>query len=303
MRDCFCIDKDKLCQLGYYSIPGSKGNKGESGAGIETKGKYKTLDEFLKEHPTGNEGDTYIAGGVLYCWDSKDNAWQNVGDISGDKGDIGIKGAVGDTGSVGEKGVKGDTGDAGEKGDTGDTGLDGAWGLKGATGDMGPTGDKGPLGDKGPTGDVGDIGIKGLSGIKGATGDVGMQITCESFIVSSTEQNTNIEANSIPYFYNTFHYGDHILHDVNSEFFTLKANHRYYIKVFVSGLAETINPIKGSLYLDNTKVASLESANSSGFCYAMAMTVVEPTMEQYLRVSLGPNFSNFNSTISIMSVS
>lgn len=270
MRDCFFINKDKLCELGYYSIPGSKGNKGQSGTGIETKGKYKTLDEFLEKHPTGNKGDTYIAGESLYCWNNEDNTWQNVGNISGDKGKTGLKGPSGD---------------------------------KGPTGDKGETGDKGSIGDEGEKGLTRDEGPKGISGTKGPSGDTDMQITCESFIVSSTNQNTNIEANSIPYSYNTFHYGDLILHDVNSEFFTLKANHRYYIKVFVSGLAETINPIKGSLYLDNTKIASIESANSSGFCYAMAMTVVEPTMEQYLRVSLGPNFTNFNSTITTMSVS
>ena len=302
MRDCFFINKDKLCELGYYSIPGSKGNKGQSGTGIETKGKYKTLDEFLEKHPTGNKGDTYIVEGNLYCWNSEDNTWQNVGNISGDKGETGLKGPSGDKGPTGDKGEKGETGNKGEKGLTGDTGINGIQGLKGPTGDIGAKGDKGPVGDKGLTGDTGDIGAKGEIGVKGTVGDVGMQITCESFIVSSTEQNTNIEASSIPYSYNKFHYGDYILHDVNSEFFTLKPNHRYYIKVFVSGLAETINPVKGELYLDNTKIASLESANSSGFCYAMAMTVIEPITEQYLRVSLGPNFSNFNSTINIMSV-
>ena len=68
-----------------------------------------------------------MVNGSLYVW--LDNAWGNVGNIKGEKGDTGATGNKGDTGDTGSQGVKGDTGNTGAKGDTGDTGPKGDTGV------------------------------------------------------------------------------------------------------------------------------------------------------------------------------
>ena len=176
---------------------GAKGDTGATGAGVTIKGSYNTYAELIAEHPTGNEGDSYLVNGSLYVWNG--TAWGNVGNIKGEKGDKGetgqqgVKGDTGDTGSSGfspivnvdhstgqivittEDGsttisfdeLKGDTGPQGVKGDTGNTGdaftfddftPEQLASLKGATGDTGATGSKGDKGDKGDTGAKGDTG-------------------------------------------------------------------------------------------------------------------------------------------------
>ena len=176
---------------------GAKGDTGATGAGVTIKGSYNTYAELIAEHPTGNEGDSYLVNGSLYVWNG--TAWGNVGNIKGEKGDKGetgqqgVKGDTGDTGSSGfspivnvdhSKGqivittedgsttisfdeLKGDTGPQGVKGDTGNTGdaftfddftPEQLASLKGATGDTGATGSKGDKGDKGDTGAKGDTG-------------------------------------------------------------------------------------------------------------------------------------------------
>ena len=176
---------------------GPTGDTGATGAGITIKGSYNSYEELINEHPTGNEGDSYLVNGSLYVWNG--NTWENVGNIKGEKGDKGetgqqgVKGDTGDTGSSGfspivnvdhstgqivittEDGsstisfdeLKGDTGPQGVKGDTGNT-VDAFTfddftpeqlaSLKGATGDTGATGSKGDKGDKGDTGAKGDTG-------------------------------------------------------------------------------------------------------------------------------------------------
>ena len=170
---------------------GAKGDTGATGAGVTIKGSYNTYAELIAEHPTGNEGDSYLVNGSLYVWNG--TAWENVGNIKGEKGDKGetgqqvVKGDTGDTGSSGfspivnvdhstgqivittEDGsttisfdeLKGDTGPQGVKGDTGNTGdaftfddftPEQLASLKGATGDTGAIGSKGDKGDKGDTG-------------------------------------------------------------------------------------------------------------------------------------------------------
>lgn len=102
---------------------GAKGDTGATGIGTTIKGSYNTYQELVNAHPTGNDGDSYLVNGSLYVW--LNNAWENVGNIKGEKG------GTGDTGS---QGVKGDTGDSGVKGDTGATGPKGDTGATGATG-------------------------------------------------------------------------------------------------------------------------------------------------------------------------
>lgn len=93
---------------------GVKGETGATGASLTIKGSYDSYEELIAEHPTGNNGDSYLVNESLYVWNG--NAWENVGNI---KGDIG---ATSETGAKGDTGTKGGTGDKGVKGDTGDTG-------------------------------------------------------------------------------------------------------------------------------------------------------------------------------------
>ena len=173
---------------------GPTGDTGATGAGVTIKGSYNSYEELINEHPTGNEGDSYLVNGSLYVWNG--TAWENVGNIKGEKGETGQQGVKGDTGDTGACGfspivnvdhstgqivittedgsttisfdeLKGDTGPQGVKGDTGNTGdaftfddftPEQLASLKGATGDTGATGSKGDKGDKGDTGAQGDTG-------------------------------------------------------------------------------------------------------------------------------------------------
>ena len=100
---------------------GAKGDTGATGIGTTIKGSYNTYQELINAHPTGNATDSYLVNGSLYVWNG--NAWENVGNIKGEKGDIGAtgtQGIKGDTGSTGPQGVKGDTGATGATGPTTD---------------------------------------------------------------------------------------------------------------------------------------------------------------------------------------
>ena len=173
---------------------GPTGDTGATGAGVTIKGSYNSYEELIAEHPTGNEGDSYLVNGSLYVWNG--TAWENVGNIKGEKGDSGETGSQGIKGDTGASGfspivnvdhaqgqivittedgsttisfdeLKGDTGPQGVKGDTGNTGdaftfddftPEQLASLKGAKGDTGATGSKGDKGDKGDTGAKGDTG-------------------------------------------------------------------------------------------------------------------------------------------------
>ena len=187
-------DKGDTGAKGNTGKTGPKGDTGDTGAGVTIKGSYNTYAELIAEHPTGDEGDSYLVNGFLYVWNG--TAWENVGNIKGEKGETGQQGVKGDTGDTGASGfspivnvdhstgqivittedgsatisfdeLKGDTGPQGVKGDTGNTGdaftfddftPEQLASLKGATGDTGATGSKGDKGDKGDTGAKGDTG-------------------------------------------------------------------------------------------------------------------------------------------------
>ena len=130
---------------------GATGDTGATGTATTIKGSYNTYQELIAAHPTGNDGDSYLVNGSLYVW--LNNAWENVGNLKGDKGDTG---ATGPQGVKGDTGAKGDTGDSGAKGDKGDTGDTGPQGVKGDTGASGAKGDTGATGAQGPKGDTGE---------------------------------------------------------------------------------------------------------------------------------------------------
>ena len=127
---------------------GPKGDTGATGTGITIKGSYNSYEELIREHPTGNAGDSYLVNSALYVWNG--DSWENVGNIKGEKGDTG---ATGKTGDKGDTGAKGDTGDAFTFDDFTPEQLAS---LKGTTGDTGVKGDTGPKGDTGATGQGSD---------------------------------------------------------------------------------------------------------------------------------------------------
>ena len=167
--------REKLRKAGIYPMVGPRGPKGDKGDGISILGDYESYEELIKSHPTGNTGDCYLIGGVLYVWNKDKITWDNVGNIQGppgksDKISIG-KVNSGDKASIidnfdgevhtldfiipkGYKGDKGDIGPKGEKGDQGPAGPQGENGIMGppsAVGSIGPTGPTGPRGTLGPT--------------------------------------------------------------------------------------------------------------------------------------------------------
>ena len=79
---------------GPQGIPGIQGPQGEIGPqGIPGKsvsilGEYKTYEELIKNHPTGNVNDSYLVNGDLYVWTENDGKWNNVGRIAGPTGPI-----------------------------------------------------------------------------------------------------------------------------------------------------------------------------------------------------------------------
>lgn len=170
--------------------------KGEKGDVTILKGYYETYEEFVKEHPTGSDGDVYMVGTHLYSWDGEwtdAGSWQGPKGDKGDTGETGPQGPRGYQGIQGEQGPKGDQGAQGPKGDTGPLGPKGNKGDKGDKGDAftyedftpeqlaaltgpkGDTGPQGPKGDTGPQGPKGDQGETGPQGPKGDTGDTGPQ--------------------------------------------------------------------------------------------------------------------------------
>ena len=148
-------DKGDTGPKGNTGKSGPKGDTGDTGVGITIKGSYNTYAELIAEHPTGNEGDSYLVNGSLYVWNG--SAWENVGNIKGEKGE------------TGQQGVKGDTGDSGfspivnvdhSTGQIVITTEDGSATISfdELKGDTGPQGVKGDTGSKGDNGDKGDTG-------------------------------------------------------------------------------------------------------------------------------------------------
>lgn len=159
--------------------------KGDKGDPVLWMGQYDSLEDLKLDHPTGEEGDSYLVGTHLYWWDTETSQWEDAGSWQGPQGE---KGEKGDTGPQGPKGDKGDpftyddftpeqlqalTGPEGPRGDKGDTGPQGPQGPKGDTGSQGPEGPKGDQGPQGTPGEKGDTGDTGPEGPKGDQGDQG----------------------------------------------------------------------------------------------------------------------------------
>lgn len=109
-------------------IASLKGEKGDTGHGLEIKGIVENI-ELLPEN--ASEGDIYQVGkdGEIYLRSNGD--WKYLGTYKGEKGE------KGEPGEKGEKGDKGDKGEIGPRGDAGEPGKDGVNGKDGDKGDRG----------------------------------------------------------------------------------------------------------------------------------------------------------------------
>lgn len=84
-----------------------RGEKGNTGHGLEIKGYVETYEELpdgTSGTPSPTIGDIYQVGlgGLLYLWDGE---WVFLGSYKGEQGPQGYPGATGDKGDKGDKGV------------------------------------------------------------------------------------------------------------------------------------------------------------------------------------------------------
>ena len=164
--------------------------KGDKGDPVLWLGQYDSLENLKQDHPTGEEGDSYLVGTHLYWWDTETSEWEDAGSWQGPQGEKGDKGDTGPQGETGPQGSTGPQGPTGAQGPAGPTGPQGPKGDKGEpfeyedfteeqlealTGPQGPEGPKGDVGPQGPKGDKGDTGSQGPQGEKGETGSQGPQ--------------------------------------------------------------------------------------------------------------------------------
>ena len=101
---------------------GDKGDKGDAGLGVNMRGNVATRNALPM---SASKGDGYILRdtGNLAIWDG--TSWNDVGKITGPKGDNGPKGDRGEQGEQGIPGIQGEVGPRGLKGDTGPIGPTG----------------------------------------------------------------------------------------------------------------------------------------------------------------------------------
>lgn len=287
-------DNDKLDYLNGGFIGGEQGNKGNKGlVGIS---------------------DNLIINDVKSCESNIDASIIDNISLSNHllsfivpEGIEGIKGIRGLSGLVGEPGKKGETGPKGPSGDVGPKGKRGATGPKGAIGNQGPIGVQGNTGKKGLQGDTGPTGLQGArgdTGLKGESGSQGSQVNCLSYIISQTNKDTTCNRDAFLLYANDLYTeGDLVTHSNVKSTFNLTDNHKYYVKIGLSYYTDGNNWLTGSLFLDNARIARIYSKNIGGFNYVVFATEVTPVGNQVLRISVGPQASMINSTISIMAVS
>ncbi len=90
--------------------PGIPGAIGPSGTSVTIEGSYDNLEDLMKEHESGKQGDGYLINDNLYVWSENENKWKDVGVIRGPKGEKGEMGPMGPQGIQGEPGVTGPSG-------------------------------------------------------------------------------------------------------------------------------------------------------------------------------------------------
>lgn len=107
---------------------GPTGPQGEDGVGLDVIAAYNTLGELPG---TGNSGDAYFVGQVLYVWNDSTTTWKEIAYMGGPAGVQGMQGPAGETGVTGETGPQGPEGPEGTEGPRGETGPAGEVSVSG----------------------------------------------------------------------------------------------------------------------------------------------------------------------------
>lgn len=177
---------------GIQGQMGPTGAAGANGTCVTILGSYNSFDDLVNNHPTGQEGDSYLVDADLYIWVNENNGWINVGQIMGPTGATGPTGPKGNDGSdgtsvsiLGSFNTLEELKQAHPIGKIGESYLvdanlyiwsseNQAWVNVGEIkGPMGATGEKGEMGPTGPTGSIGPQGKQGEIGPTGPTGPKG----------------------------------------------------------------------------------------------------------------------------------
>ncbi len=106
-------------ESGATGSMGPTGPCGKDGTSVTILGYFDTFSELEKNHPKGEEGNSYLVGEYLYVWSEETGTWQNVGLIRGPQG------SIGPTGPEGKQGPTGPTGKTGAQGPKGEQGVQG----------------------------------------------------------------------------------------------------------------------------------------------------------------------------------
>jgi hypothetical protein len=134
-------------QPGHAGPPGEEGPEGPPGASIEILDELEDPSELPE---TGEPGQGYLIGGVLWLWSATLGQWVPGGNIQGPPGPQGPPGQAGAPGQPGQTGSQGPPGPQGEPGaDSTVPGPPGQQGIQGQTGAQGPPGGAGPQGIEG----------------------------------------------------------------------------------------------------------------------------------------------------------
>ena len=77
----------------YWMLCASRGEKGDTGAGLKILGQYATLQALQQAVPNPSAGDAYSIGASVpysvYIWDAKNGVWVDNGQIQGAQGAAG----------------------------------------------------------------------------------------------------------------------------------------------------------------------------------------------------------------------
>ena len=157
---------------GTTGTQGPRGYTGEQGVSVTLIGSTSTVGGLPA---IGNPGDGWIviADGDLYFWNTITSTWNNVGQIVGPQGAVGLQGNMGPQGPQGNTGTQGPIGFTGSTGTQGVTGFTGSTGTQGLVGFTGSTGTQGLVGYTGSTGTQGEVGYTGSTGTQGVVGFTG----------------------------------------------------------------------------------------------------------------------------------